>query len=151
MKMAISMSSAYAEKVKEAARLMERHMSARELYEQLARQLHQREREQGYADFDLRREVERYKKRADDEENEARLKIEAEESRLAEEMRMPHNVCTVSAAVELWIVKFGDGWVRKRDVPNIATPDTMNWTRLARRLHDVHRMEDQNDHWRVIT
>jgi hypothetical protein len=151
MKMAVSISSVYAAKMLEAVRSMESHMSARELYERLSEQVRKQEFEHGCAGYDLLKEQERLRQRAEHEDAEARCKHEAEESRLAAEMRMPHNVCTVSSAVELWIVKFGDGWVRKRDVSNIATPDTMNWTRLARRLHDVHRMEDQNDHWRVIT
>lgn len=57
--------------------------------------------------------------------------------------------CTLSTAVNLWIVKHGDGWVAKQDVTN----DTgeMDWQALGRRLSDANRMEEYEDYWRIIT
>lgn len=123
--MAISMQNAYAARLVEAAR---------------ARML---EEEQRFA--------QEYKRKSARGEYDLLQKRRAEEARQVAELRMPHNVCTVSAAVDLWIVKFGDGWVRKSDIAEIVDPGNMNWTRLARRLYEARRMEDQNEHWRVIT
>ncbi len=114
--------------------------SVKESYTPLARML---EEEQRFA--------QEYKRKSARGEYDLLQKRRAEEARQAAELRMPHNVCTVSTAVELWIVQFGDGWVRKSDIAEIVDPGNMNWTRLARRLYEARRMEDQNEHWRVIT
>lgn len=72
-------------------------------------------------------------------------KIKATQDCLAQ----PHMQCTMSAAVNLWIVKFGDGWVPKQQVTGAA--DEMNWQALGRRLGEARRMEEYDDFWRIIT
>ena len=64
-------------------------------------------------------------------------------------LNSPHMQCTLSAAINLWIVKFGDGWVPKQQVAGAA--DEMNWQALGRRLAEARRMEEYDDFWRVIT
>lgn len=154
--MALSMQNAYAARLVEAARAMEAGTPAREIYEQLRHQLDAYEKYGDYPDHTLHEELakrfaQEYKRKSARGEYDLLQKRRAEEARQVAELRMPHNVCTVSAAVDLWIVKFGDGWVRKSDIAEIVDPGNMNWTRLARRLYEARRMEDQNEHWRVIT
>ena len=64
-------------------------------------------------------------------------------------LNSPHMQCTLSAAINLWIVKFGDGWVPKQQVAGAA--DEMNWQALGRRLAEARRMEEYDDFWRIIT
>jgi hypothetical protein len=76
----------------------------------------------------------------------------AEERRRArEELEMPHNACSVSVAVDLWIVQFGDGWVYSGDVPTAANAGEMDWHALADRLLQTKHMEARRGHWRVMT
>jgi hypothetical protein len=114
--------------------------SVKESYTPLARML---EEEQRFA--------QEYKRKSARGEYDPLQKRRAEEARQTAELAMPHNVCSISVAVDLWTVQFGDGWVAKRNIAEIVDPGNMNWTRLARRLYDVNRMEDQNEHWRIVT
>jgi hypothetical protein len=76
----------------------------------------------------------------------------AEERRQAkEELEMPHNACSVSVAVDLWIVQYGDGWVYIGDIPETVGSGEMQWRELGKRLAGVNRMEARNNHWRIVT
>jgi hypothetical protein len=76
----------------------------------------------------------------------------AEERRRAkEELEMPHNACSVSVAVDLWIVQYGDGWVYIGDIPETVGSGEMQWRELGKRLAGVNRMEVRNNHWRIVT
>ncbi len=78
-------------------------------------------------------------------------KASEERRRAKEELEMPHNACSVSVAVDLWIVQFGDGWVYIGDVPETAGAGEMHWRNLGNRLAGVNRMEARNNHWRIVT
>lgn len=96
--------------------------------------------------------VDLYKKVADRETKlkaeQLQQKIKAVQATLA----APHIQCTLSAAVNLWIVKFGDGWVRINDMPNEPQGvGEMNWNKLLTRLANAHRMEKYEDYVRIIT
>lgn len=83
---------------------------------------------------------------------EAERKAEQAKAKLAATqaaLNAPHMQCTLSTAVDMWIVKFGDGWVPKQQVTGAA--GEMNWQALGRRLAEARRMEEYDDFWRVIT
>lgn len=90
-----------------------------------------------------------YKKFAEMEAKQKAEQLKAKIKAVQDHLAAPHMQCTLSTAVNLWIVKHGDGWVAKQDVTN----DTgeMNWSALGRRLADANRMEKYEDHWRIIT
>lgn len=76
-------------------------------------------------------------------------KIAARAAALQATLNAPHMQCTLSTAVNLWIVKFGDGWVPQQTTTGAA--DEMNWSALGRRLADANRMEEYEDYWRIVT
>lgn len=78
---------------------------------------------------------------------EAQAKLKAVQAHLA----APHMQCTLSTAVNLWIVKFGDGWVTRQDVANAVQPGEMHWFELGSRLVRTGKMEVHEDFWRIIT
>ena len=87
-----------------------------------------------------------------------KAQLEAQEAKAAEEQRrakeeleMPHNACSVSVAVDLWIVQYGDGWVYIGDTPETVGSGEMHWRELGKRLVGVNRMEARNNHWRIVT
>lgn len=64
----------------------------------------------------------------------------------------PHMRCSLSAAVDLWGVKFGDGWVRVDDLPNAPQgTGEMDWLRLLTRLNAANKLEKYEDYVRIIT
>lgn len=87
-------------------------------------------------------------------EEKARIQAEHEALRRKNLLAEPHNACSLSAAVNLWVVKFGDGWVRVNDIPdeggNLDTGE-MNWHGLMRRLDLQDKIEKLEDYVRIIT
>lgn len=79
----------------------------------------------------------------------AREKVAARHAATRATLNAAHMQCTLSTAVNLWVVKFGDGWVPKQ--ATAGADDEMNWNELGRRLAEAHRMEEYEDFWRIIT
>jgi hypothetical protein len=79
----------------------------------------------------------------------AQEKAEAKIAATQAALNAPHMQCTLSTAADMWIVKFGDGWVPKQKITGAA--GEMNWQALGCRLADAHRMEEYEDFWRIIT
>ena len=76
-------------------------------------------------------------------------KVAARHAATRATLNAPHMQCTLSTAVDMWIVKFGDGWVPKQKITGAA--GEMNWQALGRRLAEARRMEEYDDFWRIIT
>jgi len=66
-------------------------------------------------------------------------------------LNAPHMQCSLSAAVNLWIVKFGDGWVSHLEVRQAVQSGEMDWGDLTARLADAGKIEKYEDFWRIIT
>lgn len=80
------------------------------------------------------------------------LRSEREAERRKNLLEAPHNACALSVAVNLWIVKFGDGWVRIDDLPNGSVgPGEMQWLKLLTRLTEANKIEKLEDYVRVVT
>ncbi len=52
----------------------------------------------------------------------------------------PEYACTLVVAKDLWLTKFGDGWVARTDVEDALG---MQWTKLCSRLTAAHCMEHE--------
>lgn len=68
----------------------------------------------------------------------ARQRLQQEAEEVAELLRSPAMACTLDTAVDLWIVKYGDGWV---PVTDIQKDDNMDWTVLHFRLKEARYVE----------
>lgn len=64
-------------------------------------------------------------------------------------MESPAMQCTVTDGVNLWIAKFGDGWVDHNALPQGG--EGMEWPVLADRLRKIHMMEEMDNFVRVRT
>lgn len=96
--------------------------------------------------------VDMYKKFAEMEAHANAKQLKAKIKAVQDSLAQPHMQCTLSAAVNLWIVKFGDGWVRVNDMPNEPHGSgEMNWNKLLTRLADTHKVEKYEDYVRIIT
>lgn len=76
-------------------------------------------------------------------------KIAARTAAMQAVLNAPHMQCTLSTAVNLWIVKFGDGWVPRQDLGSAV--GEMNWHELGARLKRTGKLEEYEDFWRIIT
>lgn len=80
-------------------------------------------------------------------------KKEEEEHRrlLRKLMAGPAMQCTVTDGVNLWIAKFGDGWVDRNAIPAVSKEGDMEWTVLADRLRKINMMEEYDNFVRIRT
>ena len=87
-----------------------------------------------------------------------KAQLAAQEAKAAEEKKrardaldLPHNACSISVAIDLWVVQFGDGWVYIGDIPDTAAAGEINWHQLGNRLAAIGRLEARINHWRIVT
>lgn len=66
-------------------------------------------------------------------------------------MESPAMQCTVTDGVNLWIAKFGDGWVDRNAVLAITELGGMEWWVLADRLRKISMMEEMDKFVRIRT
>ena len=84
-----------------------------------------------------------------------RLKQKAEQEQREQDalLASPAMVCSISVGIDLWIAKFGDGWVMATNA--MVAPDEeaggMNWSMLYTRLKRLHRMEEHGPFCRIVT
>ncbi len=78
-------------------------------------------------------------------------KAAEEKKRARDALDLPHNACSISVAIDLWVVQFGDGWVYIGDIPDTAAAGEINWHQLGNRLAAIGRLEARINHWRIVT
>jgi hypothetical protein len=77
-------------------------------------------------------------------------KAAEEKKRARDALDLPHNACSISVAIDLWVVQFGDGWVYIGDIPDTAAAGEINWHQLGNRLAAIGRLEARINHWRIV-